>query len=448
MGRNWDVDSQKFAFTEQKIEKLARPKKRKKYYDAKVEGLGVKVEPSGVATYFWHRSVVDRRGSGKAIWKTLGDCASTSLETARGAAAGYNAKRDDWRAGRVSENPFAVERSASSDELTLAELQELYITKHLVATSRAAEEAERKDRWRLQKYASSWLARPLSRITREDVETLHASIRGAISRSKSSDTGVSTANRTIEQLRRMFHWAREANVFAGANPAANIIKKKKDKRFAERSRDTFVQPDEMTRLEAALETCDADIRDFVVLALQTAARRSNVCAMRFDAINWSRRSWLIPQTKSGEAQLVPLTDAALEVLRRRVHERREPENPWVFPSRSKSGHLMDPKRAFAKLRRTAKLDHICVHDLRRTTASYMAIGGESLIAIGKLLGHTPGSAATAVYGRLHDSALRDTQAAGDRAMRRLMENPPLPALPAKTTLRGDQRFRTRLECRP
>jgi integrase len=425
-GRNWDVEAKRFSFTEAKIEALPRVKKRTKYYDAKVEGLGVKCEASGAQTYFWFRSVVDVHGRGKPIWKSLGETGSTSVETARAAAGKLNGQRDDWKAGRVTENPFTVERMPQGGaQLTLAQLLNLYVTKHLRENSRNPIRAEKEERWRAQRYASDLLEKPLSRITREDVEQLHRNVRARISATMSSDTGVTTANRCVEQIRTLISFAKTCGLYTGENPASGIVKKKRggDKRFAERSRDRFVQPEEMPRLEAALGELpeSSNIRDFVVLSFETAARRSNVCAMRYDQINWALRSWYIPTTKNGKAQTVPLTDKALAVLRRRVHERREPENPWVFPSRSTAGHLMDPKRAFSKLRKAAQLPDICVHDLRRTRASYAALAGESLVTIGALLGHAPGSSATSVYARLHDSALRDAQANADRKMREMME---------------------------
>jgi integrase len=426
MARNWDTETKRFAFTEARVEKLPRPKTRVCYYDQGTKGFGIKLEPNGNRVYFWFRAVPEEgqtSGSGKPTWITIGSPEAINLKDARGEAEGYNSTLVAWQKDPTGEHPFRKPAVPEANgDLTLGELQELYITKYLRGASRNPVEAEKKDRWRIQKYAQPWLKRSLHHITREDVLRLHQQVKTQIA--SGTDTGTSTANRLVEQLRRMFFWAGKAGLWQKANPAANIIRKKTEKQFAEKSRDRFVQPEEMLRLESALAECaNTDIRDFVILALQTGARRSNVCAMRYEQINWATGLWLIPETKNGQAQIVPLSDKALAVLRNRAQSKLEPDNPWVFPSRSAAGHLMDPKSGFKKIREAARLTNVTVHDLRRTKASYAAIAGVPLQHIGKMLGHGEANTeSTLVYARLQDAlAVREAQSAGERKMRELMK---------------------------
>ena len=49
---------------------------------------------------------------------------------------------------------------------------------------------------------------------------------------------------------------------------------------------------------------------------------------------------------------------------------------------------LDLSRPWDRIREQAKLPGFRIHDLRHTCASVLAAQGESLIVIGKLLGHT------------------------------------------------------------
>jgi integrase len=83
------------------------------------------------------------------------------------------------------------------------------------------------------------------------------------------------------------------------------------------------------------------MRDFVLLALLTGARRANVLAMRLQDVNLDRGEWRIPETKRGESQTVTLVPEAVEILRRRSAKFTGGE--FVLPAKSKVGHLREPK---------------------------------------------------------------------------------------------------------
>lgn len=62
------------------------------------------------------------------------------------------------------------------------------------------------------------------------------------------------------------------------------------------------------------------------------------------------------------------------------------------------------------MRHAAKLTDVRLHDLRHSFASVSALGGDSLLVIGKLLGHR-NARTTAKYAHLGDDPVR---AAADR----------------------------------
>jgi integrase len=59
----------------------------------------------------------------------------------------------------------------------------------------------------------------------------------------------------------------------------------------------------------------------------------------------------------------------------------------------------------APFRKAAKLDDVRLHDLRHSFASVAASGGQSLVVIGKMLGHSQ-PATTARYAHLADDPVK------------------------------------------
>jgi integrase len=154
-------------------------------------------------------------------------------------------------------------------------------------------------------------------------------------------------------------------------------------------------------------------RDFVMFAILTAARRGNCQAARWDEIDWTFKSWRIPKTKTGKPQTVPLTDAAIALLRLRQKDANG--SPWIFPSVTGPGHLIDPRKSWRRILKTSGLSDLRIHDLRRSTASWAALQGESLLVIGKMLGHES-TEATKVYARLGDDPIRASLTTATGAM--------------------------------
>jgi integrase len=118
--------------------------------------------------------------------------------------------------------------------------------------------------------------------------------------------------------------------------------------------------------------------------------------MRWDEISLDEGIWRIPVTKNGTSQNVTLSPEAVIVLRNRMESA---ESDYVFPGAGATGHLMEPKKAWARILKNAELEDLRIHDLRRTLGSWQAKTGASLSIIGKSLNHKTHQA-TAIYARL------------------------------------------------
>lgn len=105
---------------------------------------------------------------------------------------------------------------------------------------------------------------------------------------------------------------------------------------------------------------------------------------------------LIVRGKGGRERTVPLTDPAMESLARyrlwlRQNERARGASPWLFPSRSQSGHLTRARFAqlLKELATAAEIDpaRVSPHVIRHAFASHLLAHGADLRSLQQMLGH-------------------------------------------------------------
>ncbi|MCU9850561.1 tyrosine-type recombinase/integrase [Defluviimonas sp. WL0024] len=361
----------------------AAPKGGKDYYnDEKEKGLVLAVTPAGTKSFYLYKRV-----EGRPERILLGRFPDISIENARKLAASAKGKIAGGK------NP-QKERRAIRGEMTFGALFTEYLEKYSKVHKRSWAYDERE----VPKFLSHWFKRRISTIEKAEVERLHAKI--------GKENGLYQANRLLERIRSIFNRAIDWG-WDGTNPAIGI------KKYREKSRDRFLQPDELPRFFAALSAEPNEAaRDFFMVSLLTGARKSNLLAMRWKDINFATATWRIPETKNGEAQTVHLSGPAMEILTER---KLASESPWVFPGDGRTGHLADPKKAWGRILAGAGIEDLRIHDLRRTLGSYQAATGANGYIIGKSLGHKSHQS-TAVYARLNLDPVRDSVNKATEAM--------------------------------
>jgi integrase len=119
-------------------------------------------------------------------------------------------------------------------------------------------------------------------------------------------------------------------------------------------------------------------RPVVVLALETAMRRSELLALRWEHIDLVRQTALLPDTKNGTSRTVPLSTAAVELLK------SLPRNisGEVFPIK-----YFTLDAAFKRAVKRAGLKDFHFHDLRHTAITVMAEKLPNLIQLSAVTGH-------------------------------------------------------------
>ncbi len=375
--------SNKIKFTKRAVEAIARPDKLITYHDTETPGLKLIVRPGGTRTFVVYRKI---KGIPERI--KLGNFPAMTVEQARRRASAVNAAIAD------GENPNSVKRAARS-ELTLNELFKTYLDDY----AKKAKRSWGNDVYNYRNHLSHWGQRKLSTITRKEIRALHAKI---------GRNHPTQANRVLALIRVMFNRAiNELDLFEGDNPAKGV------KQFKEISRDRFLQAEELKRFfDSLAQEQNPIIRDFVLVSLLTGARRTNVLAMQWNQINFNRGEWLIPETKNGESQLVPLVDEVLQIL---LLIKESTQSDYVFPGTGKTGHLMEPRKGWSRIKQRAGIEDLRLHDLRRSLGSWQANTGASLSIIGKSLGHKSVST-TAIYARLSNDPVRESMEKATNAM--------------------------------
>ncbi|WP_334180715.1 tyrosine-type recombinase/integrase [Pseudomonas nitroreducens] len=428
------------SFSKERLLALPLPEtgKRATYHDAKVQGLQLRVSPSGVKTF----SVYRRMKGGLPERITLGRFPAMTIEQARKSASAINAEIE------AGANPAAARR-AIREEPTFAEMFEQFLAEKKKRDGTPLGEKTKRDyRDLLRLHLEPIKSKKLSHITKQDVKSIH---------SKASKKSAAQADKALAVASSVFNFSADLEIFVGTNPASRIQKNPAP------SRDRFAQAAELPYLFAAI--AESSLSDFFLLSLLTGARRSNVQEMAWRDIDLDSRIWRIGMTKNGTPQNVTLSPEAVDVLETR--KRTSSKSPFVFPGTGKTGHMVEPKTAWATILRRASMRRLLthleslgklnaderlqvdkqllkapatvekryraiadrleidpalygmtdlrIHDLRRTLGSWQAKTGASLAIIGKSLNHkTP--QATTIYARLDLDPVRQSVETATQAM--------------------------------
>lgn len=349
------------------------------YHDAKQPGLAVCVTAAGSRTYYLYRWA-----NGRPLRQRLGTAGTRgelTVEQARDVArklTGEIVQGVDVQARKI----------AAREEMTFGELFGRWME-----YAREHKRTWPEDQRKYDKFLATWAGRRLSGIDATDVERMHNRIK--------VQSGPYQANRVLALVKAMFARAiGTTKCWKGDNPASDV------KKFEEHSRERYLLPEEMQKFFAALATVPPDYQDFFLLLLLTGQRRGAVQAMRWEDLNLEAALWTVPAafSKNKKSVTVPLVPRAVELLASRFQGAAP--SPYVFPTRGRTGHLVEPRKAWEAIITDAELGDLRIHDLRRTLGSWQATNGVSMLVIGKGLGHAAGSKATSVYARLQMEPVR------------------------------------------
>lgn len=232
-----------------------------------------------------------------------------------------------------------------------------------------------------------WWRQELGQYVLADVTpTLVAEYRDGLASGKTphgNRRSPSTVNRYLAILSHVFTVAVKEWAWVDANPLAKVRKLPEP-----RGRVRYLTDNERTELlKACRASGDPNLYPAVVLALSTGMRAGELLGLTWDDVDVHNGRAVLHETKNGERRAVPITGHALEVLREHAKVRRL-RSPYVFSGRTAHGAKpADLRGAWLAALKRAEITDFRWHDLRHSTASYLAMNGASLAEIAEVLGH-------------------------------------------------------------
>lgn len=211
------------------------------------------------------------------------------------------------------------------------------------------------------------------------------------------------ANNALRTLRRMLGKAVDWRVLPYA-PRIKLLK--------EYGRSELIEPQAEARL---LAVARQPLKDVLLIMLDTGMRPQEVFSMRWEHVNWAAGAIFIPFGKTRNARrYVPMSQRVRAALEERLLFRARPPqashglpptpvlreatgglNGWVFPARSKRGHLTTVGRQWRSAREAADLpESVVLYSARHTFATHALAATGNLAAVMRAMGHS--SAQTAM----------------------------------------------------
>ena len=338
--------------------------------DGKLRGFGVRVLHSGKKRFFVHC-----QHRGERVWKIIGDAGTLTVTEARSRAAEMLAaiRRGEDALSRPDETLFeAVAETVFERYARVWKARTLYVNRGYLRNQLLA------------RFAGCAIAD----IDPQDVRKWFTSLRA---------TPVA-ADRSLPVLSVIMREAERMGLRPeGSNPCRGI------RRYRRKGRERFLSDDEIRRLSARLSAHDpaqpqqvATIR----LLLLTGCRKGELLTLRWS--DYREGHLFLRDSKTGP-RTVWLSQPA-----RRILDMLGRTSEWVFPAprtnRPRGARWLD--LFWCRVRTEAELYDVRLHDLRHTHASLALRQGETVLAIGRLLGHR-NPETTLKYTHLADAMVRE-----------------------------------------
>lgn len=329
------------------------------YFDVGQRGFLLEVRASGGKTYY--QRYTDERGRERQY--KIGPADVLSLEQAR----------------RKAKQVVAEALLGSDPQQKRRELRGITLLKDFVAERYLPYVRGYKNSWVTDETVLRIHVLPkLGSLALDEIKT--EAIAALINVMREDGYAAGTMNRVIVILRYIYNLARKWKVPGGQeNPAAGLSA------GPDVQRNRFLSEDEAEALVRAIHADENETASrSIMLLLLTGARRNEITQAKWDYVDWTKKTLLVPKSKSGRARVIALNQSAIALLRSMP---RLDGNPYIFPSPvtgKPSASLFFP---WDRIRKRAGLEDVRLHDLRHSFASFLVNRGVSLYVVQGLLGH-------------------------------------------------------------
>ena len=340
----------KARLTEGRVKALQPRKKAHDVRDSHLRGFGVRVYPSGRKCYFIHIQY-----EGHRAWNNVGDAANIRLADARTQARSIIAATRRGTRPRTNQTLFE----------TVAE--EVF---HRYGRNNWKPRTLKVNRYYLKNQLLPWFeGRQVGDITNADVQDWFASLH----RTPVSADRAAPVLSVIMACAETYGYRTE-----GSNPCRGI------KRYRRQGRERFLSEEEIKCIGVSLkrhQDASPALVAIIRLLLLTGCRKTEVVTLRWR--DYRNGHIHLSDSKVGP-RMVWLSEPARTIL-----DGLHRKSTWVFPSpcTGKSLTTTPVERFWQRVRSEAGLEDVRLHDLRHSYASVAVKQGESIVTVGRLLGH-------------------------------------------------------------
>jgi integrase len=402
--------------TKRLVNELSRTGGRYTVYDTELKGFGVRVMPSGLATY-----IVEYRpgGGGRRISKsrmTIGRVGELTPDQARRIA------KDTLAEVRHGSDPHA-ERQIKRKEITVNELilqwhKENPVGRKSGRPMRARTLANTLSR--LQHHVVPILGK--LRVSAVNVDDVNDFIRRVSKGETASDRpsarlrgrivvrgGEGAARKVASDLSIVFGYAVEKQIVT-VNPVSAARKPRPGKRF------DFLSELEFGAIGKSLVELESEGVNPIGIAilrllLLTGARPAEIEGLRWSEVDLATRCLRLQHSKTGYSAR-PLSNAAMEILAKQAKRKG---SPFVFPATRGEGHFTNSKKIWSQARERAGLPNRVRYHARHALASLALSEGIDVASVAAMMGHKSARTTLSIYAHVIDSrAAQAADSIGDK----------------------------------
>lgn len=324
-------------------------------------GFALRVTATGKMTF-----ITQGRVNGKELRITIGPYGVFTVDQARDAAREY------LRSMRLGVDPRDAKREAQAAKVTLRDVADAYMARPDKLKASSREQIER----HVVTTFSTFEHRPILDISEDYCRRRYREILTKGLHGDRDGGSPGQANQAFAILRALINYAMRRYKRTDGSPLIthNPVSSLRDDWVTLKPRDTYIPASKIGAVWNMLTTSrDQSYTrealsglDLAMFLLLTGARLGEATELTWDRVNLDEGWFHLPDPKDRNPRWLPLSTQAVNLLKQRE---RVKNNPHVFPSWSKRGHIIDPRDLWKKISAIAGAP-CSAHDMRRSYTTF------------------------------------------------------------------------------
>lgn len=355
---------------------------QKRYYDDKLKGFGLRVTSGGTKAFFAEKLV---NGTLKRI--TIGQYPAITAEQAR--------KEAQVLLGKMVTgiDPVAEKKAKKIKGTTLQKAFDDYKVARKNLKPTTIKDYERV----LKQVMPDWLDKSLTNITKDMIVKRHTTHGESNSQAR--------ANLAMRLLRAIFNFAineyqtADGKEIIFENPVKRLSHTRAWYRIEKRQGviKSHQLADWYNGLMQLSKHYPLDVavmwQDYFLLVILTGMRRNEINSLAWKNVDFTAKTFTLRDTKNRDDHTIAMSDFIHDIFLRR---RTASDGDYVFPSNSKSGHIVEPRKAMLKVAELSGVS-FTIHDGRRTFITIAESLDIPAYALKRLMNHRMNNDVTAGY---------------------------------------------------